>query len=69
MRSWVATCGGVGPKKFFVKGLASDFVGEIGVCIEARERCINIGQVLFNGIEIEGALVGIHACIVGRAPL
>ena len=60
----VASSSGLGGKQFFAERLACDFIGPVGIGIEAHERCIDIGQVLFDGIEVERALMCVHALIV-----
>lgn len=51
------------------KGLAGDFIGEIGAFVEAHEGGIDIGQVTFDGIEVEWALMLVHKLSVGDRAL
>ena len=63
---WIATGRWLGRKQFFAERFARDFIGPVGIGIEAHERSIDIGQVLFDGIEVERALMCVHALIVDR---
>ena len=68
-RSQVSSCCGALCEEVLAEGFPSDFIGPVGVGVEPGKGCVHIGQILFDGVKVEGALMWVHAFIVGDRAL
>ena len=65
MRVFGTACRGALGQQFVGQRLARDFVGPVGAGFEAGKRRFNIGEVLFDLVEIDGLAVA-HIASIGR---
>ena len=74
LRTVSAGCGLVA-EQLRIQWLTGDLVGPVGASVQALEGGVDVGQILCDGVQVEGALFDVHCAIVevhpdtGRCPL